>query len=184
MSAAKIEEVPEEIPQGAEVSVFSKNEKKARALIAKLNLRKVEGISRVTFRRKGNQIFAIDAPDVFKSAAGTFIVFGEAKLEDLTQRLQQAQANADPSASHEGHDHDHEAPAPKDPASITADLEAASLNDKKGAEDDEGDVDETGVKAEDINLVIEQTGASRPKAVKALKKHDSDIVNAIMELSS
>lgn len=179
----KIEEVQEEIPQGAQVSVFSRNEKKARALIAKLNLRKVEGISRVTFRRRGNQIFAIDNPDVFKSAAGTFIVFGEAKLEDLTQRLQQAQAGADPSAAgHEGHDH---GAAPTDPASITADLQAASLNDKKeDAEEDEGEVDESGLKAGDIELVVEQAGVSRAKAVKALRKHDSDIVNAIMELSS
>lgn len=176
----KIEEIPEEIPQGAEVSVFSRNEKKARALIAKLNLRKVEGISRVTFRRRGNQIFAIDNPDVFKSAAGTYIVFGEAKLEDLTQRLQQAQAGADPSAAgHEGHDH---GAAPTDPASITADLQAASLSEKP-VEEDEGEVDESGLKAADIDLVIEQTGVSRGKAAKALRKHDSDIVNAIMELS-
>lgn len=177
----KIEEVQEEIPQGAEVSVFSRNEKKARALIAKLNLRKVDGISRVTFRRRGNQIFAIDNPDVFKSAAGTYIVFGEAKLEDLTQRLQQAQAasGVEPTG-HEGHDH----ATPTDPASITADLQAASLNDKaEEAEEDEGEVDESGLKTEDIDLIVEQTGASRSKAVKALRKHDGDLVNSIMDLS-
>ncbi|CCH44406.1 Nascent polypeptide-associated complex subunit alpha [Wickerhamomyces ciferrii] len=183
--APKIEEIQEEIPQGAKVSVFSKNEKKARDAIAKLNLRKVDGISRVTFKRRGNQIFAIDSPDVFKSAAGTYIVFGEAKLEDLTQRLQEAQAGANP-AGHEGHDHEgHDHPAPKDPASITADLEAAAAKGPAAAEeDDDAEVDETGLKAADIELVIEQTGASRAKAAKALKKHDSDIVNAIMELSS
>lgn len=176
---SKIEEIKEEIPQGAEVSVFSRNEKKARQAIAKLNLRKVEGISRVTFRRKGNQIFAIDNPDVYKSAAGTYIVFGEAKLEDLTQRLQQAQAQADASGVNPV-----EGATPTDPASITADLQAASLADKtEEAEEEEGEVDESGVSADDINLVVEQAGVSRAKAVNALKKHDGDIVNAIMELS-
>jgi nascent polypeptide-associated complex subunit alpha len=172
-----IEEITEEIPQGAEVSVFSRNEKKARAAIAKLNLRKVDGISRVTFKKRGNQIYAIDNPDVFRSAAGTYIVFGEAKVEDLTQRLQEAQAQADPEAA---------GSVATDPASITADLQAASLADNKTEADaeEEGDVDETGVDADDINVVVEQAGVSRAKAVSALKKHDGDIVNAIMELSS
>lgn len=169
-----IEEIQEEIPQGAEVSIFSKNEKKARAAIAKLNLRKVEGISRVTFKKRGNQIYAIDNPDVFKSAAGTYIVFGEAKLEDLTQRLQEAQAQVDP-----------EAAGATDPASITADLQAASLNPKADeAEEDDEEVDETGINGDDLNVVIEQAGVSKSKAIKALRKHDGDIVNAIMELSA
>ncbi|CDR38990.1 CYFA0S02e10154g1_1 [Cyberlindnera fabianii] len=176
MAEQKIEEISE-VPQGANVSVFSKNEKKARALIAKLNLREVKGISRVTFKRRGNQIFAIDNPDVYKSAAGTYIVFGEAKLEDFAQRMAEAQAQSDAGAD--------EGLAPKDPASITADLEAASLLDKpQETEDDDEEVDETGLKEEDINVVIEQANVSRAKAAKALKKHDGDIVNAIMELSS
>ncbi|KAH3679039.1 hypothetical protein WICMUC_001234 [Wickerhamomyces mucosus] len=169
----------EEIPQGAEVSIFSKNEKKARQAIAKLNLKEVKGISRVTFKKRGNQIYAIDNPDVYKSAAGTYIVFGEAKVEDLTQRLQQAQAQA----GAEGVEPVAEGATPTDPASITADLQAASISKPEEEEDDNEEVDETGVSAEDVALIIEQTNVSRSKAVKALKKHDNDIVNAIMELS-
>lgn len=187
----KIEEIAEEIPQGAEVAVISKNEKKARALIAKLNLKKVDGISRVTYKRKGNQIYAIDNPEVYKSTAGTYVVFGEAKLEDLTQRLQQAEAQAQASgvlpAEHDhdhdhGHDHDHE--HAKDPASITADLQAASLNDKQPEEDDDEDVDDSDVSPSDVDIIVEQTGVSRAKAIKVLRKHDGDIVNAIMEIST
>jgi nascent polypeptide-associated complex subunit alpha len=49
------------------------------------------------------------------------------------------------------------------------------------AEEEEGDdVDETGVESKDIELVMQQANVSRVKAVKALKKNDNDIVNAIM----
>ncbi|CEP23892.1 EGD2 [Cyberlindnera jadinii] len=171
---SKIEELPEEIPQGAEVTVISKNEKKARALIAKLNLRPVKGIARVTFRKAGNQIYAIDRPDVYKSAAGTYIVFGEAKLEDLTERLQQAQQQVGAE----------EELAPKDPASITADLEAAAISGPAAEEEDDEEVDETGLSEENLKVVMEQAGVSRAKAAKALKKHDNDLVNAIMEFTS
>ena len=82
----------EEIPQGAEVNIISKNEKKAREAIKKLNLKQVKGISRVTFKQRGNLIYAIDLPDVYKSPAGTYIVFGEAKVDDMNQRLAEAQA--------------------------------------------------------------------------------------------
>lgn len=170
--SATIEELPEEIPQGSEVTVISKNEKKARALIAKLNLREVKGIARVTFRKTGNQIFAIDRPDVYKSAAGTYIVFGEAKLEDLSERLQQAQQQVG----------GEEELAPKDPASITADLEAAAISGP--ADEDDEEVDETGLSEENLKVVIEQAGVTRAQAAKALKKHDNDLVNAIMEFTS
>ncbi|KAH3684073.1 hypothetical protein WICPIJ_004948 [Wickerhamomyces pijperi] len=170
----------EQIPQGAEVSIFSKNEKKARAAIAKLNLKPVKGITRVTFKKKGNQIYAIENPDVYKSAAGTFIVFGEAKLEDFAQRLQQAQAQAQAQGINpvEG---------THDQSSIQADFQAAAnANAAKIQEEEDPNevVDESGLKPEDIELIVEQTGASRAKAVKALRAHDSDLVNAIMELSS
>lgn len=41
-------------------------------------------------------------------------------------------------------------------------------------------VDETGVEAKDVELVMSQAGVSRAKAVRALKNNQNDIVNAIM----
>lgn len=41
-------------------------------------------------------------------------------------------------------------------------------------------VDETGVEAKDIELVMSQTNATRARAVKALKNHKNDIVEAII----
>ena len=56
-SEAEAEAAPEEesgIPAGASVAVHSRNEKKARKAIAKLGLKHIEGITRVTLRRPKN----------------------------------------------------------------------------------------------------------------------------------
>jgi nascent polypeptide-associated complex subunit alpha len=42
------------IPAGSSVAVHSRNEKKARKAIAKLGLKHIEGITRVTLRRPKN----------------------------------------------------------------------------------------------------------------------------------
>jgi nascent polypeptide-associated complex subunit alpha len=56
----------------------------------------------------------------------------------------------------------------------------------KAAEEEEEDgeeVDDTGLEAKDIELVMAQANVSRKKAVKALKENDNDLVNSIMALS-
>jgi len=55
---------------------------------------------------------------------------------------------------------------------------------KDGAdEEDDMEVDETGVEPKDIELVMTQASVSRSKAVAALKTANGDIVSAIMELT-
>lgn len=173
----------EEIPQGADVTVISKNEKKAREMIKKLNLKPIKGITRVTFKQRGNLIYAIDSPDVYRSGGGMYVVFGEAKVDDMNQRIAEAQAQqqaqesaAKPEEKVED-DKSHEA--------IMADLHAASLQDKSAEDEDEedGEIDESGLDSKDIDIIIEQTQTTRAKAVKALRKHKGDMVNAIMDLS-
>lgn len=39
-------------------------------------------------------------------------------------------------------------------------------------------VDETGVEAKDIEIVMTQVGCSRAKAVRALRQHEGDLINA------
>ena len=51
-------------------------------------------------------------------------------------------------------------------------------------QEEEEEVDETGVEPRDIDLVMTQAGVSRSKAVKALKTHEGDIVSALMELTN
>ncbi|WP_329600081.1 hypothetical protein OIE43_43680 [Streptomyces pseudovenezuelae] len=50
-------------------------------------------------------------------------------------------------------------------------------------EPEDDTVDETGVDPKDIELVMEQVGVSRAKAVRALKESGGDLINAIMAVS-
>jgi len=63
------------IPAGANVAVHSRNEKKARKAIAKLGLKHIEGITRVTLRRPKNILFVISNPDVYKSPSSNVRCF-------------------------------------------------------------------------------------------------------------
>lgn len=51
---SEAEEGEANIPAGASVAVHSRNEKKARKAIAKLGLKHIDGITRVTLRRPKN----------------------------------------------------------------------------------------------------------------------------------
>ncbi|KAF1916903.1 NAC domain-containing protein [Ampelomyces quisqualis] len=176
------EEGEANIPAGASVAVHSRNEKKARKAIAKLGLKHIDGITRVTLRRPKNILFVINQPDVYKSpSSNTWIIFGEAKIEDLNSQAQAsaaqqlAQAEA-ASHDHSGHDHDHDH---KGKGKAVEDTK-----DEDEDEDDDEEVDDSGLEAKDIELVMQQASVSRNKAVKALKENENDIVNSIMSLSS
>jgi len=145
----------------------SRSEKKARKAMSRLGLKTVSGVTRVTIRKSKNILFVINKPDVYKSPAGdTHIVFGEAKIEDLSQ---QAQVQA--------------AEKFKEPQPVTSTVSESKKEPVEADEDDEEEVDASGVEEKDIELVIQQSSVSRNKAIKALRKNDNDIVNAIMELT-
>ncbi|PIA34923.1 hypothetical protein AQUCO_03700287v1 [Aquilegia coerulea] len=151
---------------GNENSKQSRSEKKSRRAMSKLGMKPVTGVGRVTIKRAKNILFVISKPDVFKSPhSETYVIFGEAKIEDLSSQLQTQAAQ--------------QFKYP-DMGSIMAkpDVSAAALPDE------EEDVDETGVEPRDIDLVMTQAGVSRGKAVKALKAHEGDIVGAIMEITT
>ena len=68
---------------------FNRSEKKARKAMAKLGLKSVPGIHRVTVKKSKNILFVIQKPDVYKSQqSGSYVVFGEAKIEDLSAAAQ------------------------------------------------------------------------------------------------
>ena len=72
--------------------VINRNEKKARKELIKLGLKPIIGIHRVTFVR-GKSIFAISNPEVYKNpASDSYIVFGEARVEDPGFQAQIANA--------------------------------------------------------------------------------------------
>ena len=46
--------------------------------------------------------------------------------------------------------------------------------------EDENEIDETGINPADLLIVMEQANASRAAAVRAMRQHNNDIVEAIM----
>lgn len=146
----------------------SRAEKKSRKALQKLGLKTVSGVTRVTVKKNKNYLFVISKPEVYKSPqSDTYIIFGEAKIEDLSAAAQNRAAEqfkmpdmgpvGVPGAGTEQ-------PAPEE-------------------EEDDADLDETGLEAKDIELVMSQADVSRSKAIRALKKSNKDVVDAIMGLT-
>ena len=149
----------------------NRSEKKARKAIQKLGMKPVEGIHRVTVKKSKNILFVIKKPEVFKSqASNTYVIFGEAKIEDLSAQQQAAAAQQFQQT-------------PEFTQATTQDGSTTENNNDDDDAEEDGEVDETGVEGKDIDLVMAQASVSRAKAVKALKNNDNDIVNAIMELT-
>merc|ERR1711998_41262 len=150
----------------------SRSEKKSRKAMAKLGMKPVPGIIRVTVKKSKNILFVIKEPDVFKTssdnpkAPATYIVFGKAEIEDLSAQATSAAVEQfkAPGAGLDIGSED----APK--------IEAVDGDDE--VDEDAGDLDEN-----DIELVVKQACVSKAKAIKALKQNDNDVVNAIMALS-
>jgi len=154
--------------QASEGGKQNRAEKKARKALSKLGLRQIPGILRVTVKKAKNILFVIAKPDVYKSpSSDTYIVFGEAKIEDMTSQAQAQAAGQFQSAQVPAEEEDDDDDIP--------DLAEA-------VDDDDEEVDETGLDPDEIQTVMSQANASRAKAVKALKKH-SNIVDAILELT-
>merc|ERR1712086_444135 len=95
----------------------NRSEKKSRKAVQKLGMKPVAGIVRVTIKKSKNILFVISTPDVHKSPnSDTYIVFGEAKIEDLSAQAQAsaAQQFTGAGAGIEGEDEEaEEKPAPK-----------------------------------------------------------------------
>lgn len=143
-------------------------------MMQKLGMRAVPGVFRVTVKKSKNILFVIAKPDVFKSpTSDTYVVFGEAKSEDVGAAANQAAAAKQFRQSQ---------------AAGVPSVPAVGGEDEGDDDDDvpalEEIVDESGVEAKDIELVMTQAACSRAKAVKALKENDGDLVNAIMSLTT
>ncbi|XP_045683120.1 NAC-alpha domain-containing protein 1 [Phyllostomus hastatus] len=151
----------------------SRSEKKARKAMSKLGLRQIQGVTRITIQKSKNILFVIAKPDVFKSpASDTYVVFGEAKIEDLSQQVHRAAAE--------------KFKVPTEPSALVPESVPGPRVRPECEEEEEGEeeeVDEAGLELRDIELVMAQANVSRAKAVRALRDNQSDIVNAIMELT-
>ena len=126
-------------------------------------------------KKSKNIMFVINKPDVFKSPnADSYIIFGEAKIEDLAAK--QAAMNAE--AAQQQHTQEMRSQYVNQTIGPTGGSAAGAGS----AEDDEA-VDDSGIDANDIKLVMDQAHCTKAKAVEALRNNNNDLVNAIMELT-
>jgi len=93
-------------------------------------------------------------------------MFEEARIEDLSSQLQTQTAQ--------------EFRTPHMGSLMAKQEQGVGADGAQPAEEEE--VDETGMKAQTIEMVMTQAGVSRSKALKALKTNNGDIVDAILEL--
>ena len=145
-------------------------EKKSRKAIQKLGMKSVPGVTRITIKKSKNILFVFSHPDVYKSPnSDTYVIFGEAKIEDLSAQAAAAAAEQFRMPSS---------------AAGAASGAAAAKDSAKSTDAAEGDESAEGIEDKDIELVMQQADVSRAAAIKALKNNDGDLVNAIMELST
>ncbi|XP_003797646.1 NAC-alpha domain-containing protein 1 [Otolemur garnettii] len=177
-SAPQTTQCPAQAPTGSSEETIAKakqsrSEKKARKAMSKLGLRQIQGVTRITIQKSKNILFVIAKPDVFKSpASDTYVVFGEAKIEDLSQQVHKAAAE--------------KFKVPSEPSALipeSAPRPRVRPECEEEEDEEEEEVDEAGLELRDIELVMAQANVSRAKAVRALRDNHSDIVNAIMELT-
>ncbi len=123
-------------------------------------------------KKSKNIMFVVAKPDVFKSPnSDSYIIFGEAKVEDLAAK--QAALNAEQQAQRSNVQQN---PQPSYERK-------ANAPESGGAAVEEEVVDESGIDAKDIALVVDQAHCTRAQAVTALRNNNNDLVNAIMELT-
>ena len=147
------EETKEEIPPKPARKI-GRAEKKMRDALLKHNLKELENVTTVTMRRGNQMVFTFTQPDVYY-LDNVYIVFGESNMQDPARNIAQ---DISAIAKEEG-------------------------EEKKAVVNEEGEVDETGVEAADIEMVMQQANVSRARAVQALKDNNNDMVSAVMSLS-
>ncbi|CAH8530760.1 unnamed protein product [Heterobilharzia americana] len=146
--------------------------------MSKLGLKLVQGVCRVTIRKAKSIMFVINRAEVYKSSASdTYIIFGEAKVEDISAQAQIAAAEKLRSQAMGGADL-------STPGSLSKDaLSSVSKTAIAEESEDEEEPDTTGLGEKDIELIMQQAGVSRSKAIRALRENGNDMVNAIMSLT-
>lgn len=159
----------------------AKTNKATLKTLAGLGLKPVKGISRVTFKLANYRVIAINAPEVYVTPAGKYVVLGDSQVEDISgfgRSLggaapdQDVGAAAKNAAAVEGADK---------PAIDAA--AAASADDEEDVEVDEDELKELGLSLEDLSLIKEQTEIkSTKKIADAFKNNGKDVVNTIISL--
>lgn len=148
-----------DVSERATAQMGGKQPKRYAKAMARLGLKPEQGVMRVQIRKSAGLSFGIAKPEVYRFPnTNTFVIFGETQFEEGASDAAKAAAAVTSAA-----------PEAK-PAAAAAD-------------EDEGEVDASGLQEKEIDIVMTQAGVSRARAVKALKNNNGDIVNSIMELT-
>jgi len=146
----------------------------------KSGVKPIKEAYRVTLKRAKGVLFVIQPADVYKGG-DAYVVFGEARAEDLAAQAQTGAAEqfrvpqgaADPYAALAN------SVISKSEGETSKEDEIPPLE----AEANEADLAALNVQEKDIELVMAQGKVSRAKAVSLLKQNDGDVVNTLMQLS-
>ena len=159
---AKPEEAKPEEPKPA-----GKAEKKVRKALSKLGMTKVDGVNRVTMRQKDSYILYVKNPEVFSSPQNpnSFIIFGELTFEDDEKKLKQDTIEQ---LRKEG----------EQLKTVKEKKEEPKVEVVQEGEE----LSEEGLEKEAIETVMNEGKCSRQAAIKALKAHNGDPVEALLEI--
>ena len=166
----KTEEVKtEEKKPEEEEKVTGKSEKKVRKAISKLGMVKIEGVNRVTMKQKDNYILCVKDPEVYSSPQNenTFIIFGELTFEDPEKKMSQEAI----------------AQMKKEGDKLKTVTEKPVEQKVEVVPEEEGEVSEEGLDPEAIETVMNEGNCSRQQAIKALRAHNGDPVEALLEIN-
>lgn len=147
-----------------------KAEKKVRKALGKLGMTKMEGVNRVTMKQKDNYIIIVKDPEVFTNPQNenSFIIFGELTFDDPDKKLSQEAIEQ----------------MKKESEKMKSETEkAAEQKVEVVAEEPEGEVSEEGLDPESIQTVMTEGKCTRQQAIKALRKHNGDPVEALLEIN-
>ena len=150
------EEVPELEDQAGEGDghTFNRNEKKCRKALQKVGMKVLNGVIRVTLKKRDGLIFVIDDPEVL-NLDNSYAIFGELKLEDLNRQMQMEQAKKFAS----------QAPASKAP-----------VKDAPKEDENEEPLPEDGLTPNHITMVMDHAHCSRNAAIRVLRETNDDMV--------
>ena len=165
---AKTETAKPEETKTEEPKPSGKAEKKVRKALSKLGMVKVDGVNRVTMKQKDNYIICVKDPEVFTSPQNenTFIIFGELTFDDPEKKLSQETIQA---MKKEG----------EKLKTVTEKKEEPKVEVVPEGEE----LSEEGLDKESIETVMNEGKCSRQQAIKALRAHNGDPVEALLEIN-
>ena len=163
----KPEESKPEESKPEEAKPSGKAEKKVRKALSKLGMTKVDGVNRVTMRQKDNYILYVKNPEVFSSQQNpnSFIIFGELTFDDDEKKLKQDTIEQ---LKKEG----------EQLKTVKEKKEEPKVEVVQEGEE----LSEEGLEKEAIETVMNEGKCSRQAAIKALRAHNGDPVEALLEI--